>query len=132
MEACVVICRTQKPPERQGRILFIDAVREVAREYAQSFLKPEHQEHILKAYQAFDDEPGFALVANTDEVLAKDGNLSIPSYVRPFADGSGNSPDGDLKTVWSEFEVSGREFWQQMDALVDTLDGMIAEKADDV
>jgi type I restriction enzyme M protein len=26
MKACVVVCRTQKPPERQGKILFIDAL----------------------------------------------------------------------------------------------------------
>ena len=27
MEACVVVCRTRKPPERRGKVLFIDAVR---------------------------------------------------------------------------------------------------------
>ena len=32
MEACVVICRTQKPIARRGKVLFIDAVHEVARE----------------------------------------------------------------------------------------------------
>ena len=40
MEACVIICRSRKPAERQGRILFIDAVAEIARERAQSFLEP--------------------------------------------------------------------------------------------
>ena len=83
MEACVVVCRTRKPAERQRRILFIDAVHEVARERAQSFLKPEHQQRILAAYRAFADEPGFAKVATIEEVLAKDANLSIPRYVRP-------------------------------------------------
>ena len=38
MEACVVICRTQKPAARRGKVLFIDAVNEVSRERAQSFL----------------------------------------------------------------------------------------------
>src|SRR5204862_2943721 len=65
MEACVVICRTKKDGAHQGRVLFIDAVHEVARERAQSFLKREHQERIVKAYQAFADEPGFAAVAST-------------------------------------------------------------------
>lgn len=131
MEACVVICRAQKPQERRGRILFIDAVHEIARERAQSFLKPVHQEHILKAYRAFADEPGFARLATVEEVLAKDGNLSIPRYVRPtLGEGAGN-PDGDLRTQWAEFEASGREFWQQMDGVVDMLDGMIAEETSD-
>ncbi len=81
MEACVVVCRTQKPAERQGRILFIDAVREVTRERGQSFLKPEHQKRIHEAYKAFVDETGFTRVATIDEVLAKGANLSIPRYV---------------------------------------------------
>src|SRR2546421_12221395 len=38
MEACVVICRTEKPDARGGRILLINAVDEFARERTQSFL----------------------------------------------------------------------------------------------
>src|SRR5262249_1760945 len=43
MEACVVICRNRKPAERRRKVLLIDAVNEIARERAMSFLKPEHQ-----------------------------------------------------------------------------------------
>ena len=43
MEACVIVCRSRKELARQGRILFIDAVAEIARERAQSSLLPEHQ-----------------------------------------------------------------------------------------
>ncbi|KKL65784.1 hypothetical protein LCGC14_2151540, partial [marine sediment metagenome] len=32
MEACVILCRSKKPADRQGRILFIDAVAEIARD----------------------------------------------------------------------------------------------------
>lgn len=131
MEACVVICRTQKPAARQGKVLFIDAVHEVARERALSFLKPEHQKRIVKAYQAFVDESGFAVVASTAEVLGKDGNLSIPRYMRRTAESVGNGGDGDLRSTWAAFDASGREFWQQMDALVDMLDAAVASEAPD-
>jgi hypothetical protein len=30
--------------------------------------------------------------------------------------------------VWAEFEQEGRGFWQQMDALVDTLQGLVDEE----
>ena len=63
MEACVVICRAAKPKERKGRILFINAINEVTRERAQSFLTDDHIEHIVKAYEDFTDESGFARVA---------------------------------------------------------------------
>ena len=81
MEACIVICRTAKPKARRGRIFFINAVNEVTRERAQSFLTDEHIERIVKAYESFKDEPGFTHVASREETRAKDGNLSIPLYV---------------------------------------------------
>jgi len=82
----------------------------------------------MRAYQAFADVPGFAKVVPNDEVLEKDGNLSIPRYVRPIGDRAGNGGDQDLTTAWAAFEASGREFWQQMDVLVDMLDSAVAEE----
>ena len=81
MEACVVVCRTRKPEERRGRILFINAVNEVTRERAQSFLTDEHIKRIVGAYRAFSDEVEFAYVATLLELRANNGNLSIPLYV---------------------------------------------------
>lgn len=132
MEACVVVCRTQKPAERRGRALFIDAVNEVARERAQSFLNPQHQARILTAYKSFIDQPGFARVATTEEILGKEATLSIPRYVPPSTNvnGNGSAGDGDLRKAWTTFEANGREFWKQMDGLVDMLDGAVAEEAE--
>lgn len=131
MEACVVICRTHKPPERQGKVLFIDAVHEIAREHAQSFLRPEHQTRILHTYRAFRDEPGFAAVATTVDILAKGGNLSIPRYVKRANGNMGNGSDDDLASTWVAFEESGRVFWKEMEALVEMLDGIVGENARD-
>jgi type I restriction enzyme M protein len=81
MEACVVVCRTHKPKARRGKILFINAVNEVTRERAQSFLTDEHLKRIVRAYQTFNDEPGFTSVVPMETIRAKEGNLSIPLYV---------------------------------------------------
>jgi type I restriction enzyme M protein len=129
MEACVVICRTQKPTARRGKVLFIDALREVARERALSFLKPEHQERIVKAYQTFADESGFAAVASIAEILGNDGNLSIPRYVRRIPESAANGSDGDIRSAWAVFDASGWEFRQKTDALVEMLDGAVGEEA---
>ena len=83
MEACVVICRMNKPSARRGRIQFINAVNEVTRERALSFLTDEHVQHIVDIYEGFKDESGFARVASTKEVRAKDFSLSIPLFVEP-------------------------------------------------
>ena len=131
MEACVVVCRAQKPAERRGKVLFIDAVHDVARERALSFLTAEHQERIAQAFRAFADEPGFAAVASTAEILDRDGNLSIPRYVRRTTESEANERQGDLCATWTAFETSGREFWLQMDTLVELLDSAVAEEAPD-
>jgi len=81
MEACVVICRMAKPKERKGKIIFINAVGEVTRERAQSFLTDDHINRIVAAYRAFKNEPGFTYAATLAEIRAKEGNLSIPLYV---------------------------------------------------
>lgn len=131
MEACIVICRTKKAEARKGKVLLIDAVHEVARESAMSFLKPEHQTRIVEAYQTFADEAGFAAIASIAEILGNDGNLSIPHYVKRAVDSAVNGSEGDLRSTWTAFDANGRAFWLQMDALVDMLDGAVAEEAPD-
>lgn len=131
MEACVLVCQTSKHADQVGKILFIDAVNEIARERAQSFLKDKHQGKILDAYRSFSDLPGFAAVATMEEVLAKDVNLSIPRYVKKGPTSSSYGDSQDLATAWSAFEKEGREFWTEMDALVKMLDGVVAEEAID-
>lgn len=130
MEACVVICRSRKPPERKGRILFIDAVADIARERAQSFLRPENQARILSAYHAFADVSGFATVASMTDVLAAGGNLSIARHVkRPKAAVAAGGVT--LAESWAAFDEEGHDFWLGMDALADMLDGLTPAEEED-
>jgi type I restriction enzyme M protein len=131
MEACVAICRSKKGAPNKGRILFIDAVAAVARERAQSFLRAEHQDRILAAYQAFKDEPGFSAVVAVGDVLANGGNLSIARYVKKVKLAAVEENGTSVAATWAAFEDQGREFWLQMDELVGMLDGVVAEEVDD-
>ncbi len=95
MEACVVVCRVNKPVARRRKILFINAVSEVTRERGQSFLDESHIEKIHCAYRAFRDAEGFAKVVHLDEVRANQGNLNIAMYLRSrLASGNGNGGNG--------------------------------------
>ncbi len=130
MESCILICNRKKPASRKGKVIFIDAVKEVARERAQSFLKPEHQQRILTAFNTFADVPGFAKIATVAEIGANVGNLSIPLYVKRIAAAPATDSNGDavsLRSSWGHWQTDGRPFWLQMDALVEALDGLIAE-----
>ena len=132
MEACVVVCRARKPPERRGKVLFIDAVRQVARERAQSFLTPEHQRRILAAYEVFGDEPGFASVAAQDDVLANDGNLSILRYVRRRTDADADTQSGgDLREAWTDFDAGSAAFWREVEDGVAMVERIAAENQSD-
>jgi len=121
MEACVVVCRTRKSPDRKGKILLIDAVKEVERERAQSFLTEANQQRILAAYRAFSDEPSFAKVVTLDEVATNNSNLNIPLYVRRAS--AEHRENRSLEEAWDEWELAGQVFWQEMSALAKALEG---------
>lgn len=121
MEACVVICRTRKPDDRKGKILFINALKEVTRERAQSFLEERHIQNILEDYRGFTDIEGFAAAATTEAIIANGCNLSIPLYVRGAADEPVDSAAA-LADAVDAWEASSVEVREAMDALFKTLE----------
>ncbi|MBP5543080.1 MAG: N-6 DNA methylase [Kiritimatiellae bacterium] len=80
MEACVMVCRSRKPAQAKGRILFINAVGEVTRKNAESKLEARHIETILKAYRERTNDGIFAYDATNDEIAARDWSLAISLY----------------------------------------------------
>ena len=81
----VAICvlNRNKPPERRGRVLFVDANQEGCFRpvKAQNYLDPEHIARIVAACRGFEDVDRFAHVADRTEIEANDFNLNISRYV---------------------------------------------------
>jgi len=127
MEACIVVCRSKKPKDRQGRTLFIQAVNEVAVERTQAFLKPQHKSNILSAYQSFVDDPGFARIYSTEQIAAEGFNLGIQRYVTLATDRHDERDARNLGEIWSEFESSGAVFWEEMTKLQKAVDALAQE-----
>ena len=76
--------------------------------------------------------PGFAKVATLAEIAANGSNLSIPLYVkRPSATATQAGEALSLRATWNQWQADGRAFWQQMDSLVETLDGLTTTEASD-
>lgn len=121
MEACIVVCRSQKEPERQGKVLFIDAFNEVTKDRSLSFLEVRHRERISRAYKEFDDEVGFCIIASFEELKKQKFNLSIPLYVNRNGN-SINENNQTLKQLWMEWEQDGEVFWQEMKEFESLLD----------
>ncbi|MFC1791052.1 N-6 DNA methylase [Gemmatimonadota bacterium] len=80
--ACILVFRAKgsKPPERQGKVLFINADAEYREGRAQNYLDPEHAERIVSAYQQFEDIPAFAKVVTHEELAENDYNFNIRRY----------------------------------------------------
>jgi len=58
--------------------------------------------------------------------------LSIPLYVKRVGNGADDGNDRSLPELWAEWEQNGRVFWQEMDTLVEMLDGvLVGEVSDD-
>lgn len=129
MEACIVICRNQKPVDRKNKVLFIDAVNEVARERNMSYLRSNHQVRIVDAYQTFSNEAGFSRYATINEMAAQGFSLSIPRYVKRTVGDNDNNDTRNLDEIWNEWQDDGRVFWHEMDDLVDMLDGLLLEES---
>ena len=123
MEACVVICRMKKSRKRKGKIQFINAINDVTRERAQSFLTDAHIARIVAAYQSDDDVPDFSRFVPLEDIRSQQHNLSIPLYLRTEASaGNGNGgPKGTLAEAISAWQSSSQQLRQSMDTLFTTL-----------
>lgn len=124
MEACVVFCRTSKPKAHRGKVLFINAVEDVTRERAQSFLTNAHIEKIVKAYRAPETEiPGFSRLVGIDEIRGNDSNLSIPLYIRTAKAAAISEQGADpLREAISNWQSSSAELRVSMTALFASLE----------
>jgi len=90
--ACILIMRPNltgqasnpnKPADRRGKVLFINADAEFHAGRAQNYLRPEHVEKVVSTFDRYQDIPGYARVVPLTEIAsaANDFNLNIRRYV---------------------------------------------------
>ena len=79
----ICVLNRNKPLERRGRVLFVDANQEgcFRAGSGQNYLEDEHIQRIVLAYQDFEDVDRFAHVADLSEIEGNDFNLNISRYV---------------------------------------------------
>ncbi|NQY07517.1 MAG: N-6 DNA methylase, partial [Flavobacteriaceae bacterium] len=81
MEACLLITKTNKEESKKGKVLIINAVKEVRQDKNISYLEQNHIDRIYNAYKNYADEDGFSKIATIEEVLAHKASLNMPLYV---------------------------------------------------
>ncbi len=120
MEACLLICRTNKRPQQKGKILFINAVEEVRKQPTVNILENKHIDKIYDAYSNPRNINHFSALVENKEVLDRfKSNLNISLYVQPanqrskIQDKSVHIPS--LIKIWSERR---RIFHENMEQLL--------------
>ena len=119
MEACLLICRTKKPAERKGKILFINAVDEVKKEKTISTLESHHIEKIFKAYKDYRNIEGFAKVVSNEDILNNGATLNISQYVSRL-EVKDNTQKQSFEEFYAEWERNRTELHN---ALIQLLKG---------
>ena len=122
MEACIVICRMNKAHDRKGKVLFINAINEVERKNAQSYLTESHIKKIAQAYAKYESNGDIAKVATIQEIENNNFSLSIPLYVKePLIDNT-QADERDLQerySAWSEASKRMRESYELLNEMLE-------------
>lgn len=117
MEAMILVGNNNKPPERKGKVLFINGKDDVIDNKGFAHLTNEHIGKIYKAFNAFEDIPHYAKVATIEEILSHNGNMNINFYVKAEKSDAEFSFGEALKN-WSE---SGYNLKESMIKLFEVL-----------
>lgn len=117
MEACLLICRTKKPAERKGKILFINAVDEVKKDKTISTLENHHIEKIFNAYKDYQNIEGFAKVVSNEDILNNGATLNISQYVSRL-EVKDNTPKQSFEELYAEWEQNRNELHNALEELL--------------
>ncbi len=81
MEACLLITNNNKPEERLGKVLFINALKEVKQEKNIAYLEQKHIDKIFKTYKDYQVIEGFSKAVELEDILANKASLNIAQFL---------------------------------------------------
>ncbi len=123
MEAMLLICRTNKPKNKKGKVLFINAVEEVRIEKDFSYLEEAHIQKILSAYNGYKDISGFAKVATIEDIKKQGWSMNITFYVEVNAKEKNEQPLKETIQEWIEQSYSVKKSVNNLVKSLQTQDG---------
>ncbi|MGP9712667.1 N-6 DNA methylase, partial [Psychrobacter sp. AOP29-E1-7] len=102
MEACLLITKTKKDESKKGKVLIINAVKEVRQDKNIAFLENNHIERIYNAYTTYKDEEGFCKVVSIEDVLKHNASLNMALYVSNVDSSEEQISLDDALTNWTQ------------------------------
>jgi len=130
MEACILVCNKGKKKDRQGKILFINAVNEVKRKNAFSYLADTNIERIHTAFKKFENISDFSKVIDMETLQKNSFSLNLPLYVKlERSDRSDNGQkkiEMSLEEALSKWQVNSNKLRKSIASLIHDLEPQIS------
>ncbi len=103
--AAILIFNRNKPENKKGKVLIINAERDFLEGKNQNTLRKQDIERIINAYDQYKDIEKYARVVDGKEIADNEYNLNIRRYI----DSSDEQMEIDTKKVWSELQALEKE-----------------------
>lgn len=121
MEACILVCNNNKSEELKNKIIFINAVKEVTRKNAESYLEDEHISKIVDAYRSKENIEKFCSIESIEIIGINNFNLSIPLYVNALQNDNVVAID-DIETATDKWEEVHEAMSVSFDNLINLIE----------
>lgn len=119
MEACLLITKTNKSKEKQGKVLIINALKEVKQEKNIAFLEQKHIDTIFNAYKDFKNIDDFAKIVSIEEILENKGSLNIAQFLSNV---DTSKPVLSVNDAVSDWKKQSKTLEKSMNELFEILD----------
>lgn len=108
MEACILVCRRNKPQERKGSILFIRATDWVERKNSESYLTTEHISNIVSLYRNYTNVDNRSAAVGIKTISENEYSISPKLYVKQSIERNYGDAE-ELITAWDGASNSAQE-----------------------
>jgi type I restriction enzyme M protein len=119
MEACLLITKTNKAADKKGKVLIINAVKEVKQDKNIAYLEQNHIDRIYKTYKEFTDVDSFAKVVSVEEIIENKGSLNIAQYVSNVDNGVDKISLEDTIAKWEKESQKLKESMNQLFQIIE-------------
>jgi type I restriction enzyme M protein len=123
LAACILVFRENKSKDRKGKVLILDASKEIKVGRAQNELLPEHVDRICSWVNGFADVEGIARIVSLQQIAGNNCNLNISRYVEPKS----NEKTVTVEEAMTQLRKSANAAFEAEDLLVGLLkkEGML-------
>ena len=114
MEACIMLCSSKKPKERQGQVLFIRATDLVERKNGESYLSDSHVSEIVNLYNGNTNVENRSCTIDLETIAQNRFSISPKLYVKQTQD-TEIAETEDLVKTWT---ISSDNLHKEYDNLI--------------